>query len=249
MSKQCKWTRRWYILKSFNKVPRQRKLTSEIYLYITAFPSNPVDAWPSKLDLINLNPFFLRGKKSKATQWLFFLHFRHKDSEFLPVWLAEILDAFYTSSPRTRRPLMVFFPYLSMLTAVFSHRIFLLSKRGVNQIEFTFITHFFPMGFCAYFLWSILQSSDRFLVHFGMMRELTVYWGFQNLKPDPKPTEFCRNLSSAFCGVQICSLKQFPEETWDLHTPCLWIYLVPFPFISLLLPPLPITFSTTSEML
>lgn len=33
-----------------------------------------------------------------------------------------------------------------MLTAVFSYRIFLLSKTGVNQIEFTFVTHFFLWG-------------------------------------------------------------------------------------------------------
>lgn len=70
---------------------------------------------------------------------------------------------------------MLFFPYLSMLSAVFSHRIFLLSKRGVNQIEFTFLTHFF-LGGSVHISFEVFSSLlIGFLVHFGMMRKLSVY--------------------------------------------------------------------------
>lgn len=70
---------------------------------------------------------------------------------------------------------MVFFPYLNMLTAVFSYWIFLLSKRGVNQIEFTFITHFFLWGsvHISFEVFSTLLID--FLAHFCMTMELTGY--------------------------------------------------------------------------
>lgn len=69
----------------------------------------------------------------------------------------------------------MFFPYLSMLTAVFSYRIFLLSKTGVNQIEFTFITHFF-LWVSVHISFEVFSSLlTDFLVHFGMMREQTGY--------------------------------------------------------------------------
>lgn len=62
-----------------------------------------------------------------------------------------------------------------MLTAVFSYRIFLLSKRGVNKIEFTFITRFFLWG-SVHISFEVLSSLlIDFLVHFDMMRELVGY--------------------------------------------------------------------------
>lgn len=170
----------------------------------------------------------------------------HKDSEFLPVWLTEILDSFYTSSPRTRRPLKMFFSIFEYAHSCFQLQdISTIKDRSKSNWVHIYNT-LFPMGVCAYFLWSILQSSDRFFSTFWYDEGADRILRGSRFKTQPKAHIILQE--SFFC--MLWGLSLFLKQTL-LKKPeiCALPTLVLFTFISLLLPPLPITFWTTSEIL